>query len=147
MCIKFEGTLAKAGNFWSVCIPTLEVYTQGKSPKKALSMIQEALELSVNRVGFAVVIDLFNPHQFVVRTQKAEHEKYLIALMLKNQRAKFGLSLREVAQRLGLTQNAYAQYEYARAIPSLTKVEEFINAMSQNLHVVLDVIDSNAKAA
>ena len=66
--------------------------------------------------------------------------------MLKNQRAKYGLSLQEVADRLGVSKNAYAQYEQARAVPSITKVEEFIHAMSDRVHVVLDVLDE-AKVA
>lgn len=67
--------------------------------------------------------------------------RYLIALMLKNQRAKYGLSIAQVADRLGISKNAYAQYEQARAIPSIAKVEEFIHAMSNQVHVVLDVLD------
>ena len=141
MCVKFEGKLLKDGRYWAVCVPALDVYTQGKSKKDALAMIKEAVELTVDRKGFFVRVNPLPKNQFVLRAKEADDDKYLIALMLKNQRAKYGLSLQDVADRLGVSKNAYAQYEQARAIPSITKVEEFIHAMSRNVHVVLDVLD------
>ncbi len=141
MCVKFEGKLLKDGRYWAVCVPALDVYTQGKSKKEALAMIKEAVELMVDRKGFFVRVNPLPENQFVLRAKEADDDKYLIALMLKNQRAKYGLSLQDVADRLGVSKNAYAQYEQARSIPSITKVEEFIHAMSHNVHVVLDVLD------
>jgi len=141
MCIKFEGGLLKKGRFWAVCVPALDIYTQGKSVKDALVMIKDAVKLLVDRKGFFVNVHLLPNNRFVLRAKKPDDDKYMIALMLKNQRAKYGLSLQEVADRLGVSKNAYAQYEQARAIPSLAKVEEFIHAMSHHLHVVLDLLD------
>jgi predicted transcriptional regulator len=141
VCVKFEGKLLKEIKYWAGYVSALDVYTQGKSKKDALAKVQEAVELLVNRNGFAVNIHPLPNNQFVLRTKRTEDDKYLISLMLKNQRAKYGLSLQEVANRLGVSKNAYAQYEQARAVPSITKVEEFIHAMSHQVHVVLDVLD------
>lgn len=141
MCVKFEGKLVKARKYWGVSVPALEVYTQGTSKKDALMMIKEAVGLLVDHKGFTVAVSPLPGNQFVLRAKTADDDKYLIALLLKNQRAKHGLSLQDVADRLGLSKNAYAQYEHARALPSITKVEEFIHAMSKQVHVVLDVID------
>lgn len=141
MCVKFEGKLLREGRYWAVCVPALDVYTQGKSKKDGLAMIKEAVKLLVDRKGFAVSVNPLPDNQFVLRAKKTDDDKYLLALMLKNQRAKYGLSLQEVADRLGVSKNAYAQYEQARAVPSITKVEEFIYAMSHRVHVVLDVLD------
>ncbi|OGQ06591.1 MAG: hypothetical protein A3G32_01710 [Deltaproteobacteria bacterium RIFCSPLOWO2_12_FULL_40_28] len=141
MCIKFEGKLFKEGKYWPVCVPTLDVYTQGKSKKDALAMMKEAIELLVDRKGFSVLVNLLPGNTFILRTKQPDDDRYLIALMLKNQRAKYGLSLQKVADRLGVSKHAYAQYEQARAIPSITKVEEFIHAMSHHVHVVLDLVD------
>ena len=141
MCVKFEGKLSKEGKYWAVWVPALDVYTQGKSKKDALVMIEEAVELLVDRKRFEVSASPLPENQFVLRAKNSDNDKYLIALMLKNQRAKYGLSLQEVSDRLGVSKNAYAQYEQARAIPSITKMEEFIYAMSRRVHVVLDVRD------
>jgi len=141
MYIKFEGNLEKVGSYWAVSVPTLDVYSQGKSKKDALSMIQEAIELLVDQPHFSVTLTPLSQGHFVVHATKSEHDRYLMALMLKNQRAKYGLSLTQVAERLGISKNAYAQYEHARAIPSIAKVEEFVHAMSNHhVHVVLGVV-------
>lgn len=142
MCVKFEGKMFKDGRYWPVMVPALDISTQGTSKKDALAMIQEAVELSVGRKGFAVTVDPMPENTFVLHAKNADDDRYLIALMLKNHRAKYGLSLNDVAKRLGLSKNAYAQYEQARAVPSLTKVEEFIHAMSKRVHVVLDLIEA-----
>ncbi|OGQ23239.1 MAG: hypothetical protein A3I05_04060 [Deltaproteobacteria bacterium RIFCSPLOWO2_02_FULL_44_10] len=144
MCVKFEGKVWKKGKYWAVSVPVLEVSTQGKSKKDALAMIQEAVELMVDHKGFAVHVNPLQKNQFILRSKNDGGDKYLLALMLKNQRAKYGLSLQEVADRLGVTKNAYAQYEQARAVPSITKVEEFISSMSRHVHVVLDLLDEEA---
>lgn len=146
MCVKFEGKLFKEGRYWAVCVPALDVYSQGKSKKNGLAMIKEAVTLLVDRKGFVVSVSPLPDNQFVLRAKKVDDDKYLLALMLKNQRAKYGLSLQEVADRLGVSKNAYAQYEQARAVPSITKVEEFIRAMSHHVHVVLDVLDETRVA-
>lgn len=146
MCIKFEGKLLKKGKYWSIYVPSLDIYTQGTSKKDALFMIKEAIELSVNEKGFEISIDPLPQNRFILRSKKIKNEKYLIALLLKNQRAKYGLSTQEVANRLGVSKHAYAQYEQARSIPSITKIEEFIYAMNDRAHVVLDIFDESMVA-
>ena len=146
MCVKFEGKLFKDGRYWPIYVPALGVYTQGKSKKDAYFMIKDALELLVYRPGFEVVVTPLSKNRFILRAKNSSHDKYLIALLLKHQRGQHGLSISEVAKRLGITKHAYAQYEQARALPSITKVEEFIHAMSEHAHVVLDVIDDSEAA-
>lgn len=147
MCVKFEGKLFKEGKYWPVFIPALDIHTQGKTKKDALAMIKDAVELLIDRKGFAVDVVSLPENKFILRAKNAKDDKYLIALMLKNQRAKYGLSLSEVAKKLGVSKNAYAQYEQASSIPSITKVEEFIHAMSDHVHVVLNVLDEEKSAA
>jgi len=146
MCIKFQGGLFKEGRYWSVEVPALDIVTQGKSKQDGYAMIKEAIELHVDRSGFKVEIVPSAGERFVVKAQGTANDKYLIALLLKQQRAKHGLSTAEVARRLGITKHAYAQYEQARSLPSLTKVEEFIHAMSKRAHFVLTVFEENDAA-
>jgi DNA-binding XRE family transcriptional regulator/predicted RNase H-like HicB family nuclease len=141
MCVKFEGNVSKGVKYWPVEAPSLYIFTQGKSKRDALFMIKEAIELCVNVVGFEVEIVPLKNDKFIVMAKKNADDKYLVALMLKQQRAKFGLSTSEVAKRLKITKHAYAQYEQARSLPSLTKIEEFIHAMSKTTHVVVNVFD------
>lgn len=146
MCVKFEGKVSKGKKYWPIWVPAICVYTQGRSKKDAYFMIKDAVELTVNRPGFEVVVVPLPKNRFILRAKNSAHDKYLVAMLLRYQRANYGLSIGEVAKRLGITKHAYAQYEQARAMPSITKVEEFIHAMSEHAHVVLDVIDDSRAA-
>jgi DNA-binding XRE family transcriptional regulator/predicted RNase H-like HicB family nuclease len=141
MCVKFEGRLAKAGRYWPVEVPALDLATQGRSRSDALRMIREAITLLVDRPGFDVEILSIAERRFILKGKGAEDDKYLIAFLLKQQRAKYGLTIAEVARRLGITKHAYAQYEQARSLPSLPKIEEFVRAMSSRAHVVVGVTE------
>lgn len=146
MCVKFEGRVFKEGKYWLVEVPALDIVTQGRSKTNAYAMIKEAIELHVGQSGFEVEVHPMSNGNFVIRTKKGSDDRYIIALLLKQQRAKYGLSLSEVAQRLGITKHAYAQYEQARSLPSLTKVEEFIYAMSNQAHFVVNVFEERKAA-
>lgn len=140
VCIKFEGHLFKKGKYWPIFVPALDLHTQGKSKRDAMAMLKEVAELSVDREGFSVSVTLLDDDRVVLRTKRGDDDKHLVALMLKNQRAKYGLTIQEVANRLGVSKHAYAQYEQARAIPSITKIVEFINAMNNEAHITIDLM-------
>lgn len=144
MCVKFEGRVFKSGKYWPVTAPALGVTTQGKFKKDAYFMIKDAIELLVYRKGFSVRVVPLADDRFVLFTNTRTNDKYLVAMMLKNQRARAGLTIQDVADRLGVTKHAYAQYEQARALPSLTKIEEFLRAMNKKAHVVLEILEEAA---
>jgi DNA-binding XRE family transcriptional regulator len=144
MCIKFEGSLFKDGKYWPVSVPLLAVCTQGKSKKNAYFMIKDAIELLVYRKGFKVRVVPVDSNRFVLFANSKTNDKYLVARMLQSQRAHAGLTIQQVADRLGVTKHAYAQYEQARALPSLTKIEEFLSAMNKKAHVVLEILEEAA---
>jgi DNA-binding XRE family transcriptional regulator/predicted RNase H-like HicB family nuclease len=146
MCIKLEGNLLRDGRYWCVSLSVLGIHTQGRSKKDAYFMIKDAVELTIDRPGFEIVVVPLPNNRFILYAKNSAHDKYLIAHLLRYQRARYGLSIADLAKRLGITKHAYAQYEQARAMPSITKVEEFIHAMSEHAHVVLDIIDDSRAA-
>jgi predicted RNase H-like HicB family nuclease/DNA-binding XRE family transcriptional regulator len=147
MCIKLKGKILKKGSYWAVFVSALDVYTQGKTKKDAYEMIQDAVEILMNKKDVLVDVDPIDKNTFILKSKKSEHDRYLMALILKNQRAKQGLSLQEVANRLQVSKHAYAQYEQGRAIPSITKLEQFIHAMNHQEHVVINILDQSHLAA
>lgn len=42
--MKIEGNIKKSGAWWSVEIPLLPVYTEGKTKKEAFEMVKNAVE-------------------------------------------------------------------------------------------------------
>lgn len=126
----FNGKLWKEDKFWLIEIPALDVMTQGKSKKNALFMIKNAIEELVDEKGFKVkVVPAENKNEFIIY---ANDVAPLVALMLKRQRTKKGLSLADMQERLHTkSRNAYAQYEQGRSVPTVEKLVEFLGAMGE----------------
>lgn len=125
----FSGKIWKEGKFWLVEIPALDVLTQGKSKKDALFMIKDAIEELVNEKGFRIKVSMVVDGEFII---SANDVPPLVALMLKRQRVKNGLSLADMQERLhAKSRNAYAQYEQGRSVPSVQKFMEFLAAMGE----------------
>lgn len=126
----FNGKVWKEDNFWLVEIPALNVMTQGRSRKNALFMIKDAIEELVDEKGFRVkVVPADRGNEFIIY---ANDVAPLVALMLKRQRMKNGLSLADMQQKLhAKSRNAYAQYEQGRSVPTVQKLVEFLSAMGE----------------
>ena len=61
----------------------------------------------------------------------------LLALLLRRQRERQGMTLSEAAERLGQTsKNAYARYEQGRAMPSVEKLEQLLKAIAPDQKIV-----------
>ena len=69
----------------------------------------------------------------------ASDPRPLIALVLRRQRARSGLSLAQVAARLGSTsRNSYARYEQGGSQPALDKLNELLRAVAPDCDLLLD---------
>src|SRR5947199_1587032 len=105
MLMRFEGKLARDGRFWLAEIPLLDAMTQGRTRAEALVMIGDWLETMVNRPGFRAQVYARGKNEFEV---SGNDIGALTALLLRRRREASGISLREVAQRLGArSRNAY----------------------------------------
>lgn len=134
--MRFEVVLKKEGSFWLIEAPALDVMTQGRTRKEAYAMLKDAVELLVDRNGFAVTLDVFRHGAEVYLS--ANDRDQLIALMLRRQRQKYGLTLQELARRLGAKSvNAFARYEQGKARPTVAKLLELMAAIDPHLVPVL----------
>jgi predicted RNase H-like HicB family nuclease len=121
-----EGRIWKDGKCWLIESPMLDVMTQGKTRANALAMLKEAIELVSEREDFTVTVS--------IRGQEIEISSpdpgALIALALRRQRLKHGLSLADVSKRMKQTsRNSYARYEQGRSVPSIEKLDELFGAV------------------
>jgi environmental stress-induced protein Ves len=124
--MMFEGRIWKEGKHWLIESPMLDVMTQGRTRAHALAMLQEAIALLVDQKGFTVMVAL-NGEGIVV---SSSHTRTLIALALRRQRLKHGLSLSDVSKRLNQSsRNSYARYEQGRSVPSVEKLDELFRAV------------------
>jgi len=133
--MRFEGRTWKDGKYWLVEVPLLDVATQGRSRSEALSMIADAVESLVDQPGFSVEVHARRGTTFELGSQDAGP---LVALMLRRQREARGVSLSEVAARLGQSsKNSYARYEQGRASPTIDKLFELLEAVAPDRDIVL----------
>lgn len=110
--------------YWAVEIPSLCLFTQGKSLEDAYEMAKDAVESAVDKKGFKVEIvphDGSHGHFFKIKANKPMD---LFAFMLKQKRTSKGKSIRDISHKLGSKYpNTYAPYEQGKNITLETLFE------------------------
>jgi hypothetical protein len=133
--MRFAGRVFKIGRYWAVEVPILDVVTQGRTKQDALVMIADAVRILVGKPGVTVDVYPGSGDRFEIGSRDPAA---LTALLLRRARQRAGLSLAQVATRLGATSvNAYARYEQGRSVPSVAKLSQLFSAVSQHRDLVL----------
>jgi DNA-binding transcriptional regulator YiaG len=128
--MRFAGRVFRVAPYWAVEVPILEVVSQGRTRKDALAMIADAVESLANEPGFTLSVFPGKGEYFEIG---AEDQATLTALLLRRARQRSGLSLSQVAHRLGVTSpNTYARYEQGRSIPTIQKLSQLFAAVSSH---------------
>lgn len=118
---------SNTSKYWLIYVPMLDLRTEGSSKKDAIDMLEDAIQMLVHKKGFKVDIHFKSEGKFVIG---ANDQKAWIAFFLQRARAKQGLTIEEVARRMGATsKTAYARYEYGETLPSLDKLSEILDAV------------------
>jgi len=126
--MRFEGELRKMGTHWVAEIPALDALTQGRTRAEAYIMVKDLVESMADVRRFEVTVHPLSADRFEIG---ANDVKTLVAVLLRRQREKSGLTLAEVAQRLRQkSRNAYARYERGDAVPTIEKLEELLDAVA-----------------
>jgi hypothetical protein len=94
--MRLSGKIKRVDRFWAVEIPILNVFTQGYTKKEAYIMVADAVESLVNKEGFKIKIFPGKNSYFEIGSSDAA---VLIALLLRRQRTKYGLTLEEVSKK------------------------------------------------
>jgi len=138
--MRFHGKLRRDGKWWLAEVPVFDAMTQGRTRKEAFEMIVDWFATMVDRKDFALQIYSARGDEFEVASDDA---RAMISLLLQRQRHKSGLSLAQVARRLGAkSRNAYARYERGASVPTVEKLDELLRAIAPDRDIV--VRQSNA---
>ena len=141
--MRFAGRVFRENRYWAIEVPILGIFTQGRTKRDAFEMISDAIESLVDQEGFQVSVYPGKGEYFEIT---ASDQATLTALLLRRERSRSGLSLAEVAKRLGAKSlNAYARYEQGRSVPTLQKLTELFSAVSPNRDFVLDESQTDAR--
>ncbi len=135
--MRLAGKIWNDGKFWVVSIPSLDLSTQGTTRNNAYKMAKSVVEDIVGKQNFKVHVEILPGDRFTVSTQKTAE---LVALMLKRQRAKHGLSLMQVATRMGSkSPNAFGAYEQGKREPTLSTLERLLKVLDAKAFLSLDL--------
>ncbi len=138
--MRFQGRLIRDGKWWLAEVPMFDALTQGRSRKEAHAMIEDWFASLVNRRGFQAKVHAIDADRFEIGSSDT---RSMVSLLLRRQRQKHGLSLSEVADRLGArSRNAYARYEQGRAVPTIEKLEELLRAVCPDRDLVIHQSDA-----
>ena len=133
--MRVYGRVYREGKQWLAEIPLLDAMTQGRTRKEAFSMAADLVETLVGKVGFKARVYPGRGGDFELG---ASPTRLLIALLLRRQREASGLSLAEVARRLGAkSRNTYARYEQGVSVPTIEKLNELLQVVTSGRDVVL----------
>lgn len=126
--MRLTGHIHKDGRFWLAEVPMLDAMTQGHSRAEAFRMIGDLVETMGDKKGFRVAVFPGGHGAFEIGSDDAAT---LVAVMLRRQREKHGVSLAEVARRLGSrSKTSYARYEQGRSVPTVEKLFELLGAVA-----------------
>jgi hypothetical protein len=135
--MRFQGRLQRDGRHWLAEVPVFDAMTQGRTRTEALDMIADWFVTMVGRPRFAVRVVNAQGANFEIA---AADTRPMISLLLRRQRQKSGLSLADVADRLGSrSRNAYARYEQGVTAPTVEKLAELLEAIAPDHEILVDL--------
>ena len=134
--MRFSGKIYKDGKYWLAEIPILDLMTQGRTKREAYEMVADMLDTMVNQKDFEITVFKGKKDTFEVGSSDA---KYFVRLLLQRKRELSGLSLAQVASRLGMSsRNTYARYEQGKSVPSVEKLNDLLRAVCPETDIVID---------
>jgi predicted RNase H-like HicB family nuclease len=135
--MMIEGRVWKDKKFWLAEIPLLDYLTQGHTRKEALEMAKDIVITGVEKDGFEVTLIKGPENTFRLTSNDTNA---LLAHMLRRQRQKHGLTVREVSSRLhSASPNAFSVYERGKSAPTMIKLEELFHAIDPSASLVLQI--------
>ena len=132
--MRFPGRIKKDGRFWLVEIPAFDAITQGRTKREAFAMAEDLIETMAGAKGFRASVYPTGGETFEIG---ANDITVLLALLLRRQRERQGLTLAEAAEKLGQrSKNAYARYEQGKSKPTVEKLEQLLKAIAPDQRIV-----------
>jgi DNA-binding XRE family transcriptional regulator len=132
--MRFPGRIKKDGRYWLVKIPAFDAVTQGRTKREAFAMAADLIETMADMKGFRATVYPTGGTSFEVGANRLG---VLLALLLRRQRERQGLTLADAAKRLGQrSKNAYARYEQGKTMPTVEKLEQLLAAIAPGQRIV-----------
>lgn len=132
--MRFPGRVTKDGKYWLAEISALNAVTQGRTKREAFAMAEDLVETMADAKGFRATVYPTGGESFEIG---ANQLGVLLALLLRRQRERRGMTLEEAAHKLGQrSKNAYARYEQGKTMPTVEKLEQLLKAIAPGQKIV-----------
>jgi transcriptional regulator with XRE-family HTH domain/predicted RNase H-like HicB family nuclease len=137
--MMIPGEIRRTGSYYAAMVEVLGAYAQGTTRESACT----SLAITVQEIatdhrpleGFQVTVTDDGDATLYLTSNDAGR---LIATLLRCQRELHDMSLADVAEATGArSRNGYAQYEQGRADPSITKLQDLLDAVAPDLAVAI----------
>lgn len=126
--MKIKGRYYKDGTWWLAEIPSLNYMDQGRSKAELLKMLKSGIELLMAETPFKCLIEDLGDGEFILAS---DNVKVMSCFILKRLRESQGLSIREVASRLGhKSHTEFARHESGQTAMTLETFNKYIEALS-----------------
>lgn len=136
-----KGRVWKDDSMWLIECPALQAMTQGHTKKEALEMLIDWVRSILEKDDFPLEITSKGEDVML----KVQDPKPILALMVERNRNAQGLTLREIADRLGVKGRAgVKQYETGKHDPGFTKAQELFEALGYEMQI--ELIPKNKRA-
>ena len=133
--MRLEGRFFKDGRWWLAEIPMLDAMTQGRTRREVIDMVADLVRSLSGSDDLEVTVHWDRSGRLEIESSEPGR---LVALLLRRRRQMAGLTLEEVATRLGQTSpNAYARYEQGRSVPTVTRLGELLGAVNARSDFVI----------
>src|SRR5215831_815866 len=96
--MRFPGRIKKDGRLWLVEIPALDAMAQGRTKAEAFLMAEDLVETMARIKGFRATSYPTGGETFEIGGNRIN---VLVALLLRRQRERHGLTLAEAAGKMG----------------------------------------------
>jgi DNA-binding XRE family transcriptional regulator/predicted RNase H-like HicB family nuclease len=131
--MKIQGSIWKEGKYWAVHCPALQADTQGKSRKDGLEMMKDWVQSMLDDPSYKVEVELTGDDSFSISVQDPSP---IMALIVQRARASSGMTLDQLAKKLGLkSRSNAAHYETGKHAPSLAKAQDILDALGFDLEI------------
>jgi hypothetical protein len=126
--MKLQGKYYKDGGFWIAEVPFIQLMDQGRTKRECLGMIAASIKDLIGNSGLQLEVDDHGAGVFSLSSPDAQA---YAAFILRRLREAHGLTIREVAEALGMKSHTeYARHESGKTGMTIENFNRYVKALT-----------------
>lgn len=133
--MKLKGNYYKDGSWWLAEIPSIQYLEQGKTKSELFELVKSGIQLLMEDTPFKCTVEDQGEGEFIL---SSDNPRVMGCFIIKRLREAQGLSIREVAQKLGhKSHTEFARHESGKTAMTLETFNKYVQALSDKDIVIL----------